>query len=1713
MDELFEVDLNTLPSDREVDVDVTPFVKGIATTFGYNDKEDNGVGAWGDTTNNPEIKGVSLPRSVLKERFGNENKAHRKLVEVRNPETGISEILPIVDKGPADWVVKRQGNTIDLTHAANQALGGSGKTAMEWRFVDDDKVPNAQSGESISPPKEETKWTDYLPRVSGLGGDLAATTISIPALEKDKEVEVDLKTLPSNENNEEVEVDLSSIPQEQQSVENQNMIDLPAKNILQKALGKASTGNEGAKYLENVYANVWGNGLDDKGPKPWEEIETEIPKSQKENEGDYWLSKGLLDAVETIPNILRAAPDAAKNALIGGAMGAGLAGWVGQLGPQVLTPEEAITVPVAFATGVEMGAATGAGEYWRKIGTASMYDSMRREGIPNEIAKPIAETLGVPYSALEFAQLSHFIPASGRKMAGKIVADNIKETLGRVAKETGKEYSWALGQEIIQDLIQDTGLKIGQIQSGIESNKQEETVGTKIWNTIKQAALPTAFLMGPKVAIDTANSIVGYNKSVPNVNLNNVSLNNQVAPVNLEPQGPRPASTFQDFRNKSQSSDYNLYAVDPYWSKLNNLVGENKKKRKLEESAKNNPSLSPEIKPYLGTDYFQLSNEKTIAEAKQSLIGKDINDTYRELRDAPLNPLTFAQTLETVSELKKQGRDLDAAELILNYSEKSTKAGQAVQALKFMSLLDENGIQFYGAKAIEQAANVDPVVKNRYENIKRIRREVSDATQVNAEDSLTKADLELAVEDSLSKVMKPRKTNFQNVIKNNLKIGQTTIWDKYIEQAASRVAGSYKLNTNQLRPMLADFTNRLTQQLASRHKFSGEKGTSISKAAMIGEALRNQEKYGQVWTEVKKKIKKKYKDYPEIISQLEVVLQDALTDPYSYVSVSNAINEEMKGFNLKAKEILLSNTETKQEIKNNLKNLIIEKADVSGQEAERLSQKVSEIFEEKQRLEKDNLLKQMTRQGESKEKQVPSKIQKLINLNNAGALTDERFYTELSRVFDVPAWTAEMSRKIGELQKDFANETDPDMQLYKGAKMFSVINESIPKDVMQQVSAIQNLSILLNPKTSIRNILGNTIMWGANGGADIASIPADMLVKQFWTNKRSVSGLQIAESLKGLAQPIVDFNKSRTQGRLEGMSQWEAFKQGIDYTSTMGQLASQNKWDLQDMRKMNQQVFSNKWLNMSEKTLGLTMGVADRMFAMSAYRGSLARQMEAAKLNGLDATVPSPEMVLEAQMDAQRAIFQDENMISNGLKNIKRDLNEMFFRNPYFGVANLYGLLFSQVPGSVLNRAIEFSPIGFIKAGMNAKDLYALNRADLPSGVTQKQFVESFSKALVGSGTTLLGLWLYNLGIISGAAEEDKDLEAMRQASGIGKYSINASALQRAITSGNWTDKQKIQPFDIQYNYDWAQPISVPVAIGAEIAHLNSNKLTNKATDKSLTNKQGLNDWQKIKQALMVGGEIAGSALQTYQELSFLSGIANTYNNFQDGPGEGFFLSATDSAQSFIPSFIKQVNDYINHRYFNVDTFETRGGDITEQGENRFLSKIPGVSKETQVPKIDVFGEAQMRYGYGGNLLWNVFFSPAMKKVASGDPAIQEVNRLFDATGDTSLIPRKVNKNVSFKYGDETIDFPLTNQEIADYQKMVGQTYLDQVYQTMQDPEFAKQPALLKAETLGKIKGQIGEIAKMIILNRRGYDVQSIEAEESLKERAKALIEMGAMNP
>jgi N-acetylmuramoyl-L-alanine amidase len=116
------------------------FISGKATNFGYNDPDDNGVGApklGGLSTNNTSLVGIAVPQAALQAYVGAHPASWRTArVEV---VTGDNRhlLVPIVDLGPKDTSDQR-GVVADFTEGLARLTGNTADQNYQFRII-----PNA----------------------------------------------------------------------------------------------------------------------------------------------------------------------------------------------------------------------------------------------------------------------------------------------------------------------------------------------------------------------------------------------------------------------------------------------------------------------------------------------------------------------------------------------------------------------------------------------------------------------------------------------------------------------------------------------------------------------------------------------------------------------------------------------------------------------------------------------------------------------------------------------------------------------------------------------------------------------------------------------------------------------------------------------------------------------------------------------------------------------------------------------------------------------------------------------------------------------------------------------------------------------------------------------------------------------------------------------------------------------------------------------------------------------------------------------------------------------------------------------------------------------------------------------------------------------------------------------------------------------------------
>lgn len=153
---------------------------------------------------------------------------------------------------------------------------------------------------------------------------------------------------------------------------------------------------------------------------------------------------------------------------------------------------------------------------------------MQEEPVKDEISGPASDIGGALYGAVEFSQVDKLMPGSKEVIKG-FISNSLKRTIGRMVLQYGKTWAQEVGEEGVQQVIQETTMEVSNRIAG-QSNK---TVGKAVgdilisgWEAMKQSALPMLFLMVPGASVDavrTGTAINSANKANVEKELNKIT--------------------------------------------------------------------------------------------------------------------------------------------------------------------------------------------------------------------------------------------------------------------------------------------------------------------------------------------------------------------------------------------------------------------------------------------------------------------------------------------------------------------------------------------------------------------------------------------------------------------------------------------------------------------------------------------------------------------------------------------------------------------------------------------------------------------------------------------------------------------------------------------------------------------------------------------------------------------------------------------------------------------------------------------------------------------------------------------------------------------------------------------------------------------------------------------------------------------------------------
>lgn len=538
------------------------------------------------------------------------------------------------------------------------------------------------------------------------------------------------------------------------------------------------------------------------------------------------------------------------------------------------------------------------------------------------------------------------------------------------------------------------------------------------------------------------------------------------------------------------------------------------------------------------------------------------------------------------------------------------------------------------------------------------------------------------------------------------------------------------------------------------------------------------------------------------------------------------------------------------------------------------------------------------------------------------------------------------------------------------------IADQIPSTFREKANFWRYTSMLTNPTTHIRNIMGNAIQFGARKIKDgIGTAIERAVIKDPSQRTKAVN---VDKDLKDFAKGQYETDQSAAMGSGKYS---DATAAGIER-------------EIQNKRKMfnGEDVLSRAVQGIGDLN-SRALDYEDVIFNRSAYVDSFAQALQAKNVTAAEAEAGTRAADVEAARayaieEAQRATYRNTTALSEALSKMGRYQGDNQVLRAASFAADAF-LPFRKTPANILTTGLDYSPIGLAKGVKEAM-------LDVKSGkCTAADAVDSLASGLSGTGILTLGAYLAAEGLLHVRAGDDDKEEAFEKSMGGQDYAIQIG--------------------DKSYTLDWAVPAAMPLFAGAAI--MESVRKGGGTFDALVDSLLGMQD--------------------VVLETSMLSSLNDLVSNISYAKSKPMYLidrAASSYAGQYIPTIGSKAasvfDDTVRKSYVE------KGSGQVASDVNYFLQgaakKVPGARNQLQ-PMVDMWGNEGSN-GSAPERVFQSFLSPGYLKKADDSAATKEVRRLAEATVDSSVYPTAMDKSFTVGKKEKT----LTAAEYTQYAKSAG---------------------------------------------------------------------------
>ena len=648
----------------------------------------------------------------------------------------------------------------------------------------------------------------------------------------------------------------------------------------------------------------------------------------------------------------------------------------------------------------------------------------------------------------------------------------------------------------------------------------------------------------------------------------------------------------------------------------------------------------------------------------------------------------------------------------------------------------------------------------------------------------------------------------------------------------------------------------------------------------------------------------------------------------------------------------------------------------------------------------------------------------------------------------VEGLTADLKKRYGDdipdlkidpaLAEKFLNARTDKGRTEAMQEIYRDIGRQMPSRFIDKFNAWRYLAMLGNPRTHVRNIVGNAGFAPVVAAKNLTATAIERVVLRNSDSRTKSVALATKEGRALLKAAWADY-ANVTESMPDG--KYSDHKNANRYIEEGRVIFGRGEGKTAFGR-----VLSNTAGKLTEKVRRFNSGALaheDMWFAKPHYASALAQYCKAHGITVEELHRGTSKRVGVARnyamREAQKATYQDANEFSEFFSRLGRNPSNK--KTAKAMNALVEGVLpFRKTPANILVRSVEYSPLGLVRGLKNAI-------VDVRKGnVTASEAIDRISSGLTGTALLGLGVWLAAEGLVRGHGDDEKEKEKdFTELQGHQGYALEL-------------------PDGTSITLDWLAPEALPFFIGVNLWEMTS----------------GMQDAPKM-------GDILGAVSNVSEpllEMSCLQGLNDLLDSVGYASSEGLaslpqvlISSATSLLTQMVPTLLGQIER--TGEPVRMTTYTDKNIRWLTPDMQYFIGKVsarlPGFDYN-QIPYIDAWGRTESNGGPFERAM-NNFLNPAYMSEVRTSAMEQELERLYNSVGETELLPSRAPK--SFTVAGEDID--LTAEQYVEYASFRGQRAYDLLSELTESRRYSGLDDKLKASAVKKCYSVANEEAKALV--------------------------------